>query len=395
MGAHRSAGIGCALIAAAVLAGCSSGGSSSSGSPAAPTASGSSGAANGLMSAADAAAVHQRVLALEKRPTSIGITEKVKSIPPGKTIYYVSTNNPAGVQTVAAIKQAVAALGHGWQVKDLEVNPTPQGFQSAIDLAISDHATSIVLPSVTEAQITKQLEQAKAAGIPVFNLDSVTPTDSLMTDLIGPQALLAAGQDEADYILDKTGGKVTPLIMPLDGIAATSLLVTGFDGEWKKMCPACSTPQTLSVQYTSLGSNMPSLVTAYLASHRNVSFLVPAIGDMVPGLPQALKAGGFGSLRAVTYAQSPQNDPLMVAGTFLDAEMGGTIYENPWAAVDATLRILNGQSTVQDQDLAGPNSPVQWIITGPGLTSNGINPDSYYPLVANYQAQFEALWGLN
>lgn len=62
-------------------------------------------------------------------------------------------------------------------------------------------------------------------------------------------------------------------------------------------------------------------------------------------------------------------------------------HEAAWVQVDALARHFTGQSMAVDQRAVLPNM----LITGDNVPS----ASGDFPLVKDYQAQFEALWGLS
>jgi ribose transport system substrate-binding protein len=116
-----------------------------------------------------------------------------------------------------------------------------------------------------------------------------------------------------------------------------------------------------------------------------VNYVVGAFGDIVNGLPGALKDAGLADkVKIVTYTQNPALSAALKAGE-IEAVVGFPGAENMWQATDVLLRSFAGQTF----EPAWNDLP-SWIITADNVPSTTED----YPLVADYQAQYKALWGV-
>jgi ribose transport system substrate-binding protein len=374
---------------ALVVVGCGSSVDSSSSSSSADSASSAESAP------LSAAAFQEAQAAVDphlSRPTSLGITEPVKSVPKGTTVYFVYSAQPVSVNLVASARQAAQALG--WKLKLQQVQQIPQAFQGGFENALHDPTTDAILTtSVPNSAISNQLAKAAARDIPVaiINADSPSTTDVISIG-DGPAAYSYVGKLEAQYVLAKTRGRAEVLVAIAAALPTQQVLAKGFRDEWSRLCPKCKTPLTYDAPVTSLGKNFPALVTAYLQAHRSVDNIVFGFNDMMIGVPAALKAAGLGSVKAVTWAQGPETNSLI--GGMLQADLALPLLEFPWVGMDAFLRVFNHQSTAQDSAFTGDGSPINWFLTREGMQKAGLGPDKLWPLDANYQEDFKKLWGL-
>jgi ribose transport system substrate-binding protein len=376
---------GCVVLAAAC-------GSSSSGGAA------KSATSSGLVSQAAAATVRAKVKALEVRPTTLGITARVNGVPKNKTVAILYSPDPSAVQTKDYFQAALAAVG--WKLAPIQIGLTPQALQAGFNLALRDNVAAIVSTGTDPSEFASQLATARARHIPVVLESSPVPSGGGIISISGPGQARASGIAEADFLLNKTGGKLggktlTPLLLPLAAFPYLTDVDNGFMAEWTKECPACAKPETDSLPASSLGTNLPSLVTAYLERHREVNYLVIGYSDMALGLAPALDSAGFGSIRAIVINTTPQIDALINSGTLVDAAIDFPEAESMWAAADALIRYYDGQPTAADVSMAGVGSPLQWIVTKAGIAAAGLTQDtSSFPMDPDYESQFKDLWGM-
>jgi len=374
------------LTALVLLAGTAAGCGSSDDS------SGSTGKATKLTADAQAA-LEATVTKHLKRPDTIGISQPVKSVPKGKTLFYVYSNTPVAADTAKSAKKAAAALG--WTFKSTAVKATPEGFQKGFDDALRDKDTDAIISTAVPSQvIATRVKAAAKRDIPVAVLSADRQSGDNFLAIGGPTAYEGNGQLQADYILSQSKGEANVLIAVPGALPTLNLTKKAFLAEWKAKCPACKTPAVYDAPVTSLGTTFPGLLTAYLQAHRNIDWVVLGFNDMVIGVPGALKAAGLNNIRATTLAQGAQSNPQLGKG-FLEAEVGVPVIEYPWVAVDAVIRYLNKESLAPNQAfLSTADDPTHWIITKDGMEAAGLNPAESWPLNPNYADEFKKLWGL-
>jgi ABC-type sugar transport system substrate-binding protein len=208
--------------------------------------------------------------------------------------------------------------------------------------------------------------------------------------LQGTSASPGVGNRIAEYMLSQNGGKAfDALAVYTSEYTSEIAALSGFTTTMSAACPSCKV-YTLNVPLTSIGSDLPTRVTTFLSSHPEIKWVWPNYDDFIEGLPQAMKAAGQSSDHLVTWDSSSasisymQNGELTAFDAFPAAEM-------MWRSIDFFIRTFTGQSTAVD------NAPVPaWLIDGASaLPPASQQTDGLFPLVANYQAQFESLWHIS
>ncbi len=385
---YRWAGLALAAAGALAVSACSSSGSSDP-SSASSSASSASGASDYNLAAAQ-----QIVAKFTTRPTSIGITAPiVGSIPKNKTIDLVQCGVPACASAGNYLVSAAQAVG--WTVNRIDAGLTAESTVAAWNQVVANKPDGVVTSGTPRALFDPELAELKAAGIPVVD-ESVDdpPVNGLSLVQLGPIALAETGSNPgvgariADYMLAQNGGKAfQALAVYTSEYSSEIATLQGFTATIKSACPTC-TVDALNVPLSSIGSDLPTRITTYLASHPQVKWVWPNYDDFVSGLPQAMQAAGESGIKLVTWDSSNASISYLKNQQALVAFDAYPAAEMMWRAIDFFIRSFTHQSTAVDSAV---NLPA-WMIDNPAEIPP--SPTGLFPLVANYQAQFEKLWGL-
>ena len=366
--------IGTALMLAAVACGSSSGGSSSGG--------GGGGASSGNF--ADVKAAVQKAL---ERPTSINVTTKIKGSPvKDKTVEWLQCSVPACVALTQPLKEAISAVG--WKLTVVDAGVTPETIKNAWSKAVSDKPDAVIASGFSRALFNPELAQLKALNIPVIDLTTADSPGNGLTAVFdyGPD-YLASGKRLADYALAQDGTKVNAVMVLSSAFANLGFVGQGFKAELQAKCSSCKV-DSIDVPATSIGKDLPTRVTAYFSSHPNVNWAYVGYDDMVLGLPAAMASAGLkGKVKLVTIDNEPATQAYMKNKQELVASDGFPGPEIMWRSVDFLLRYFGKMSTAPSTE---HNLPA-WLLTGDNVPSTTAG----FPLVADYQAQYKALWGIS
>lgn len=362
---------------ALVLTAC---GGSSSGGSSSPSASSSS---SGGQFADIQASIQQNL----QRPTSIGITDKVQgSIPKNKNIDWIQCSVPACVALTPPLKAAVQAVG--WHLKVVDGGVTPESIKAAWDQAVQDKPDAVIASGFPRVLFNPEVAQLKKMGIPVLDMTTADSPGNGLTAIFdyGPD-YLASGKRLADYALSKDGTKVNAVSVTSSAFANLGFVAQGFKQELQAKCPSCKVA-SIDVPVTSIGKDLPTRVTSYFSAHPDVNWAYIGYDDMVLGLPAAMASAGLsGKVKLVTIDNEPATQAYMKNGQDLVASDGFPGPEIMWRCVDFLIRYYNKESTSPS---TAHNLPV-WLLTGDNVPST----TSGFPLVADYQSQYKALWGLS
>jgi ABC-type sugar transport system substrate-binding protein len=336
------------------------------------------------------------VTAFTTRPTSVGVTTPITgTVPKGKVIDLIQCGVPAC--QAAGNYLVSAATEVGWKVDRINAGLTAESTAAAWAQAVANKPNGVVTSGSPRVLFNPALAKLKAMGIPVVDQSVADPEGNGLSlvmmgvpALQGTSASPGVGNRIAEYMLSQNGGKAfDALAVYTSEYTSEIAALSGFTTTMSAACPSCKV-YTLNVPLTSIGSDLPTRVTTFLSSHPEIKWVWPNYDDFIEGLPQAMKAAGQGSDHLVTWDSSSasisymQNGELTAFDAFPAAEM-------MWRSIDFFIRTFTGQSTAVD------NAPVPaWLIDGASaLPPASQQTDGLFPLVANYQAQFESLWHIS
>jgi ribose transport system substrate-binding protein len=258
--------------------------------------------------------------------------------------------------------------------------------QGAIDAAIRNGSDAVILNAADPDAYAKQIADAKKAGVQFVTCCSLATTEDgvLYNTATGKQNGPIGDYLAAEIVADSKG-KANALYVNISAFQILKQVGASFDEGVKKYCSSCSV-DSLDIPLTSLGKDAPDRIISYLRSHPKVNYVALSVTDALgAGLPAALKAAGLGDkVKIVGQGGGTQNFTDMKAGS-IDALVPGDLYSYDYLMLDALARHWAG---VPLND-AGPP---YWLVkkdTVPNDTSKS------FPVIVDYAAQYEKLWGVS
>ena len=397
-----------AVLAAALVAACSSGGTSS-------TAGGSATSQASTSATSTLTKVWvPGVPTLEQLYQGNYGAPDASSPPPAKnkSIWWISCGQTVitCADEAAAAQQAAKALGWSFHLYDGNLG-TAGAYSTGIKTAIAAKASAIVDQGFACPFAEQALEQAKAANIPVIGsgaLDcSNTGGPQLFTvpnqygDVVKTQANYweLAGKTGADFLIDATEGKAQVIDNAGDSETQQVMLNDAFLSELKK-CPGCSVVDTVSWTNTGLVPNgawinsfrtsllkYPSANAIYIpfdlmtttlggaqavrAAGRTICTSVPASGNCVVGVEDEGSSQGLDLDRQGQWTADASAQSFPWLG---------------WAAIDELNRFFNHQPAASEGWGFGAVDKQHGLPATPGT--------NFTPTV-NYAADYLKAWGVS
>lgn len=337
--------------------------------------------ANAAGVAAAQAVVHQYAT----RPTQIPVSQPIgQPVPTGKKIDFIL----CGVQSCQDLANFFTAGARqlGWTVRQIPTDGTEQSVQAAWSQAVRDRPDAVVASGFPRAVFANQLAQLKAMHIPVVESSTADTTGNGIDLLIaGPAADYTNGRIMAAYVTSDSGGSADTVYFNLPTYSILQPILGGFTDNYQKWCAGCGL-DTVNVPITAIGKDLPGQVVSYLRAHPKVDHVVFALGLMNVGVPAALATAGLSNrVHIVVNVGDAENYAYIAAGqsqaaVAFDNQLSG------WTQVDALARYFTSGSMAVDQQATLP----LMLVTKDNLVST----DADFPLVADFQAQFEKLWGV-
>jgi ribose transport system substrate-binding protein len=378
------------LACVGVAACSSSGGSSSSNSQASAQATTSA----STSSNANSQALSSILAPVANEPTSVGVTTPL-SKPAPKGIKVVGLDDGIVDENLYYQGMAAAANSLGWSFSKQSINDSnPQTVISAATSAINAGAKAVVMVSELQSTIDKVL--------PLANQHHAVILDTISANSAHPGQILASTENhefstQGRYVIAailqqaNASGQVAHIGETFIPQFATGLVPeeNGAKQVLAQYCPKC-TMDRINVSYEDVtnGAYVQD-IASYLQTHPDINYLFATNAFFVNGLVPALKQAGIPIPKIVGTEPTAANFSALKTGAaqewfYVPQQVLG------WVWTDELARYFTGDNyNIWNTTAFDP----QWLMTAQNIQQvpnvNDLNPP------ANYQAQFEKLWGVS
>jgi ABC-type sugar transport system substrate-binding protein len=367
-------------VTVVLLAACGSSGSSA--------ASGDSGS-SGKLSAADQAGLAKAksfLATAETRPTQITVTGKIgKTIPKGETIDWISCGDtPECTQEATIIQQADSVLG--WKTVVLNNDGTPQDEKADFAQVVRSKPAAVLysaIPASTFASYVPQLKQNGTFVAATSITDAVGSATGIDYAISTPAQIPPVSASQAALVAAGSGDAGSVLVVNIPDFEILNDSVADFKTSLAGYCPTCSMSE-LNIALSNIGT-ATSTTVSYLRSHPSVKWVVDETDALTIGLPAAIKAAGLSGINVIGQGATPTNIQYLHANEQY-ADVAFDYYEELYAMVNAVAEHVAGV-TVQPA-----TAPPLWVLTPTNAPSTS---SAAFPVVADYQQEYEALWGVS
>ena len=391
LGKRRYKVVGALVVSAALaLSACSSSGggggkTSAAAGGGATTAAAASGSAGGGSGGGGTAAAKAFVTKYSSRPTTIPVTTPVgKTVPKGKTVFFVSCGTPECAQESDIVKQGTDALG--WTLKTINTDGTPETEKAAFEQAVRAKPVGILYTAIDKSVF--------AQYIPTLHANGTILSACCIIDPVGPNSIDYAveiptqtgfvGQLQAAWVAQDAGGSTNSVFVNIPSIPILTFALTNYNKWFPKYCSGCKN-DTLNIPITALGKDVPTRIVAYLRAHSNVKYIVMSTDSLAIGLPAALKAAGLNTkVKIVGQGATATNLQYLRSGDQA-VSVAFPFYESMMMMLDAVVRHAAGAPIIPSV------TPPQWLLT----KDNAPNTSKIFPIVPDVVDQFKKLWGVN
>lgn len=333
----------------------------------------------------DVAAAQAAVSKAEQPPTTIGVTQPLKSKPvAGKTYVFLGLPSGAVAQEISGLKEAAASVG--WNVKVLQYDQTdPSTLISAFKEALQYHPVAVTLTGISEKVWQSVIPIYRKAGVPIIPACDPTPlNDVVIANVCGADDFNAMGKTLAQWFIADSKGKGHALVPSTPDFPILEALGTSFTDTVKSSCPDCSVQKTTSTVAQATSGAITQQVVSAVQSNPAINYVVLPFAPFAPGLPAALSAAGVGS-RVKIALQGPEKSDLvnLKAGKVSAVIPLASAYQG-WLEVDVALRHLQGiDHTINDGGI-----PFQLLTPKSTFDVNQVD----YLQPSGFQDQFKKLW---
>jgi ribose transport system substrate-binding protein len=268
--------------------------------------------------------------------------------------------------------------------------------------ALSSGVRGVIMTGTAPTAVQAGLAEAKKLGVPVISasqaLSSPNPTYtppkgqlSFAFDVMNNMSAL--GDALADWIIVNSNGKAVVQFF-LDKEYTSNIV---FEDAMQQQLKACTSCTVLPTQYfiaSDVTTTLASQTVSVVQDHPNINYIVasydPALLYQVPALDEA---GLRNKVKAVSILGDAPNLAYIREGNIEAADGAYDSVYMGWAAIDQMIRLLDHKAPFQPY---GENTPFV-LLTNSNLpsASSVYQAEGWTDTQSDYEAKFEALWGLS
>lgn len=386
-----AAGAAAALVLAA-CGGSSDGGSTTSAAPS-PTDSATSAAPTESESPIGGGRAEAEAIVAEfsSSPTSINVTEPLSATPePGALVVGLSNGSPANQTLDFYLGTGAEALG--WTFEEIVGAVDPETQQQAFQQALDKNPQFIHISGIPTATLAEGLAKADEQGVVVIcTACTDAPVDGLKdTSIAAISDLDQWGKMIAAFVVANTPEGTAPNVEMVTNQVYPILYAydTAFKSYLTQWAPDAVANESDFAGFPDWGTTIPGAVVSLLQKNPDAQWVSFDLGDASTGVQAALAAAGLEAQVGIVglTASAPQIQALK-DGT----DDAWTAYSLPivgWRAIDAMARASVGDPFV--------NAPLPTqILTQGNANELVLDENGDYVGVADFEAQFKALWGVS
>jgi ribose transport system substrate-binding protein len=306
---------------------------------------------------------------------------------PGKTVVYVAQTmtNPGVAGVAKGVEEAARAIG--WTVRVIDGEGTPAGIQAALSQAVTLKPSGIVIGGFDPQLTSRQVAQARAAGIPVIGwhaVDSPGPSEraGLFTNVTTKVEDVA--RISADWIIAGARGDAGVVLFTDDSIP----FARNKSDLIKKELATCTGVRLLAYENIPIpdaSSRTPQEISSLLSRFPDTWTHSVAINDLyfadaAPALRAAGKPGAGPPFNIGAGDGDPSAFQRVNSKQFQAATVPEPLSQQGWQIVDEFNRAFSGSPA------SGYVAPVHIATAG-----NSRGATSWDP--TGYREAYRKIWG--
>jgi ribose transport system substrate-binding protein len=343
----------------------------------------------GATSSKEIAAAKAAVEQAMKPPTKIVQTVPLPRTPPkGKTVVCLADDNIPSDYQICTEGIGVAAKAIGWTDDNIYFDPSnPASLDSALSSALTKNPTAVINVGgqpISEYPATT-LAQYKSAHVPIVvgNVDSLTPTKTLIGPVNSGLSSVEGGTILADWVIDVSKGNGDVLMVNVPAYSELNQVAVTVTQVLHKKCPGCSV-QTVNITLPeiSAGQLVPTTVNT-LKANPNIKYVFFVTGSFGDGIVSALKIADLSGIDVGAQDMDPYGAAALQAHTEAAFTGGPAIPYLGFMDLDMALRnVETGAIT----SIGDQTAPIQL------MTPANIGSTSIWNQPKNALQQFLKLW---
>jgi ribose transport system substrate-binding protein len=315
----------------------------------------------------------------------------------GKTMFLIPlVPNPFN-QSIEATMQEIADRV-GMELTIYANQGQASQWVQGMNAAIAANPDIIVLNTAPDPRLLQpQLEEAKAAGIPVlvthFYDDSSPEPPDCDGCAAGVTALVTApfytaGEAAANWMIQDSNGTANVLIIGAEDALPSPGTIERMQETFDTNCPACEV-KVINIPIADWNTKTQGEVQSALTADPNITYVYPLYDAMVAGaVPAVETVGRADSVKVASYNGSPYVLEFIQDGNIAAMEIGEDTVGIGYANMDQAFRILLGEPPVPQR------TPIR-IFDAENVDETG-TPPTVGTGYGNALAEgFSELWGLS
>jgi ribose transport system substrate-binding protein len=274
-----------------------------------------------------------------------------------------------------------------WQT-NAQLGQWVQGFNTAFA-----HKADLinVACGLDPATVAPQIKEAIGKGIPVVAAHTYANGQTQLEDLTGIVygAYIDAAKLEAAYVILKTDGKASVLVITAPSTANSPYIEKAIMGMFEKYCPACKV-RAAGVNAADWASKIGPTVQSAILADRTLNYVIPIYDGMVQAvIPAIITTGSSARVKVATFNNTPAVLDMLRTGDIVTFESGEDTTWLAGAILDQDMRVLLKQPLIKDY-VVGIRAFTKADVEAAGVPAKfGVG----YGDAA--RKGYEALWGLH
>lgn len=315
----------------------------------------------------------------------------------GKTVFNIPLSSE--VPFLQVIDEAMMQVADTYGINFIEF-PTqgqPSQWVQGIDQAIAQGVDVIVLQGAPDPRVLQpQLEQAKAAGIPVIIThiwDETVPLPPNVTASVSVPFKTAA-RLEADFQIADSNGDANVLIVTSSEVVPSDGIVEAIQDEFATRCPDCKT-KVVNVPVVDWATKIQTEVQSAIVADPDLNYVIPIYDSMsqfaVPGVEAADAAD---RVSIATFNGTPFVLQFLQEGSPVKMDVGENLSWIGWANMDQVMRVLAGEPPVLEPPVPeGQSYLVLRVFDEANIDETGTPPEVDQGYGNAYIDGYTELWG--
>jgi ribose transport system substrate-binding protein len=320
-------------------------------------------------------------------PTSIISGLEPFSKPPPKGV--TAVNLQCDFPTCETISKPIREMGKklGWNVKTIVFKTGAP--QEAVTQAVNAPGVEFIFTAGIQRPIIEpQIKVAEEKGIAIISASNPEPPKGEVWPVaIAEQYGAAPATDVTHWIINQSEGKANILLLDYQEVPITATEKPAIEKTLEEECPECSFSDLVLTGEELAAGSVPAKVVAYLQAHPEIDYIHVAFGNILLGVPEALKTAGLLENVTITSMNGLETaeGEMLKRGEVAAFYVGGQT-EYALMEVDAAARLAAGMKLPQKTYEEAPQHWMCFPETAEKCT-NWNGPQ-------NQEKEFEELWGL-